>query len=242
MTIPLLTLTGIDERTPIDWLLETIKSVPLMNHKPVVEFGILRSPKAGTAPRYPSVEIIDRIVENVPTSALAFHLCGRYARMVHEGTWWELVREVDFKRVNRVQVNSTECDERAMLNLQRFSIFINLPVIMQWREDVFPLVPGLHLLQDRSGGRGVSETYWACPEPRCRPPHTEIGYAGGLNPSNVNGALRVMSLSADRPWFWIDCESGIRTDDWFDVSKAQQMIDAVLTKWRLRSEDMRAGR
>jgi hypothetical protein len=240
MTIPLLTLTGVDERTPIDWMLEAVKSVPLMNHKPVLEFGILRSPKAGTAPRFPSVQVIDRIVESVPPSALAFHLCGRYARMVHEGHWWDLVREIDFKRVSRVQVNSIEYNERAMLNLQRFSIFINLPVIMQWRGGSFPLVPGLHLLQDRSGGKGIVETAWIAPEVHCRAPHTEIGYAGGLNPANINGAISVIAKAAERPWFWIDCESGIRTDDWFDVIKAQAMIDAVCLFHRFSARDLGA--
>lgn len=27
--------------------------------------------------------------------------------------------------------------------------------------------------------------------------------------------------------FWIDCESSLRTDDWFDTTKADAMIDAV---------------
>lgn len=228
MSAPVLTMTGIDARTSTNWIKEMGRVVG-PNGYPALEFAILRSPKVGQSPRYPDRDAVSRITSYVYPQQLAFHLCGRYARMVHDLEWRELCDVIDFRLVGRVQVNSTECDEKAMITLQRFSVYIGKPVIMQWRGDTFPCVPNLHLLQDRSGGRGIAETEWIRPDDLCAKSNTRIGYAGGLNPSNVREALPKIAKAARGRGFWIDCESGIRTaDDWFDQAKAEEMISAVV--------------
>jgi phosphoribosylanthranilate isomerase len=148
--------------------------------------------------------------------------------MVHNLEWDEICDTIDFGSVGRVQVNSTEADEKAMLKLWRFGQHIGKPIVMQWREDTFPsAVPGVHLLQDRSGGRGVEETKWARPDAGCAATKTFIGYAGGLGPDNIAFAMKsILRASAGRR-FWVDCESNLRTNDWFDQAKAEQMAEAV---------------
>lgn len=230
MSLPILTMTGIDAKTDPKWIKSMLRKYILNSGYSGLEFAILRSPKVDQSPRYPTRDVVKRLVSEAKPGDFAFHLCGRYARMVHSLEWAELCDIIDFSMVGRVQVNSTEADEKAILTLWRFSQHINKPVIMQWRADEFPLVPhSVHLLQDRSGGTGLAETRWAVPDQSTLRGRTyaPIGYAGGLGPANVADALtRIRPLSRGRR-FWIDCESSLRTDDWFDQSKAEAMAEAV---------------
>lgn len=176
-----LTLTGIDAKTDPKWIRHAIQGLIRTTGYSAVEFGILRSPKVDQSPRYPGRDAITKLLSGGYPGDFAFHLCGRYARMVHSLEWAELCDIIDFSKVGRVQVNSTECDEKAMMTLLRFSVHIDRPVIMQWRGDGFPAVPGLHLLQDRSGGQGIAEHTWISPDDLCKKSdRTKIGYAGGL--------------------------------------------------------------
>lgn len=223
-----LTLTGVDAKTDPKWMNSAIKSLIRRTGYSALEFGILRSPRVDQSPRYPGRDAINNLLGAGHPGDFSFHLCGRYARMVHDLEWAELCDIIDFRKVGRVQVNSTERDEKAMLTLMRFSIHIGRPVIMQWRDAVFPCVPSqIHLLQDRSGGRGIEETDWIVPDLTCLKAKRIIGYAGGLGPDNVATALSAIRKTSSGAEFWIDCESSLRTDDWFDTAKADAMIDAV---------------
>lgn len=224
----ILTLTGIDAKTDPKWVRTAIKSLIRTTGYSGLEFGILRSPKVDQSPRYPGRDTIKRLLSAGYPGDFSFHLCGRYARMVHSLEWAELCDIIDFTTVGRVQVNSAECDEKAMMTLMRFSIHIGLPVIMQWRDAVFPCVPAqIHLLQDRSGGRGIAETDWTVPDHMCIKAKRTVGYAGGLGPDNVAAAMPAICRASCGAQFWVDCESSLRTDDWFDTAKADAMIDAV---------------
>lgn len=230
MSLGILTMTGIDAKTDPAWIKSMLRRFVLNSGYSALEFAILRSPKVDQSPRYPGRDVIRRLVSAAYPGDFAFHLCGRYARMVHSLEWAELCDIIDFSAVGRVQVNSTEADEKAILNLWRFSMHINKPVIMQWREDEFPLVPGnVHLLQDRSGGNGIAETKWAIPDRSLQKGQgmAPVGYAGGLGPDSVTAALAKIRPASRGRRFWIDCESSLRTDDWFDQSKAEKMALAV---------------
>lgn len=239
MSLPLLTMTGIDAKTDPKWIGSMLRKFILNSGYSALEFAILRSPKVGQSPRYPTREEIKRLVSDANPGDFAFHLCGRYARMVHTHEWQELCDIIDFSQVGRVQVNSTEDNEKAILNLWRFSAYIGKPVVMQWRGDRFPAVPGVQLLQDRSGGRGVVETQWISPDNLCAKTKTIIGYAGGLGPENVSAALKAISTASAGRRFWIDCESSLRTDDWFDQTKAEDMAVEVYVALRDRFQEVK---
>lgn len=83
------------------------------------------------------------------------------------------------------------------------------------------LGPGEHqLLVDASGGRGVSPAEWT------RPNTTRaVGFAGGLGPDNLAGELPRIAAVARGPW-WVDMETKLRTDDWFDIALAERCSDA----------------
>lgn len=228
MSRPVITFTGADAKTSYGWIKDICRKYTTPSGYTAVEFAILRSPKVCQSPRYPDRETIRQIASYVYPGSLAFHLCGRYARMVFDLEWTELCDIVDFSLVGRVQVNSTECDEKAMVTLQRFSAHIGLPVIMQWRGDSFPCVPGIQLLQDRSGGKGIAESSWISPDNLCIKSRSLFGYAGGLSPDNIAAALPKIRMAAKGRPFWLDCESGVRTDDWLDKEKVEAMMRALV--------------
>jgi phosphoribosylanthranilate isomerase len=158
----------------------------------------------------------------------AFHLCGKYAEMVHCYGWTELDDIVDFRRVGRVQVNHGRMDAEAIVNCWQFGKHIERPVIMQHSSALpFRAVP-ISMLQDQSGGKGLKSSAWVEPSVLSRKAGSPIGYAGGLGPDNIAVELPKIIAAAKGQRFWIDCESSLRDEnDWFDTSKAEAMIRGV---------------
>lgn len=233
-----MTFTGIDAKTDIGWIKAMGRKYVAPSGVSKVEFAILRSPKAGQSARYPNRDQVKRITDYVYPEQLAFHLCGEYARMVHEDRWGELQDIIDFRLVSRVQVNSALSSAEDILRLARFSIHIDKPVIMQWREKIFPYVPVISLLQDMSGGTGAEAEKWFIPSSLAQKARMTIGYAGGLKPENFKEQLHSMSKASCGLSFWTDCESGVRTDDWFDTDKAESMMADMFEfrKWPTREK------
>lgn len=54
--------------------------------------------------------------------------------------------------------------------------------------------------------------------------HGKVGYAGGFNPDNVAEKLSFLMENSQVGDFWIDMESGVRTDDWFDTDKVRRVL------------------
>ena len=224
----ILTLIGIDEKTDVNWIDKMNSRFRLPGTNAAgIEFGILLSPKKKESPRYVSEKTRERFTRYLYPHTLAFHLCGGYSRMVLEHNWLELGDAINFDLINRVQVNTLERSAVGIVTLQQFSAHIGKPVIMQWSGNNFPYFAELSLLQDNSGGRGIKEERWisrlyTSPLVPARP----AGYAGGLGPDNIRAELPAI-VSASKGNFWIDCESSLRTDDWFDQDKAEAMAVAV---------------
>ena len=77
--------------------------------------------------------------------------------------------------------------------------------------------PLIHVLWDNSGGIGRVLDIVAPPEDFRYTP----GYSGGINPNNVAeviGKIEALNLKQD---YWIDMETGVRTEDWFDLDKCE---------------------
>lgn len=56
-------------------------------------------------------------------------------------------------------------------------------------------------------------------------PGVHIGYAGGIGPDNVEGKLRTLLEHPTDDKFWIDMETRVRTEDWFDLDKVEQVLE-----------------
>lgn len=202
-----ITFTGVDDRTPIVDLIA-------LSRRYSVEWGILFSPKhQGVRNRYPtklpSVEIAHDL-------CLSAHLCGGYARRVSAYGAAAEIPEIDFTLFQRVQFNGV-WDTR---NPRAWADHHELKPILQTTAVEFPTPDEVSWLYDRSGGRGEVPHYWPPSDPR-----RLVGYAGGIDVSNVLGIIEV--INPEGP-YWLDMKGRMRdADDWFDLNRCEAVCRAV---------------
>lgn len=193
----MITFTGIDDRT-------RPANCAAISAKFPVEFAFLYSGNR-TDPRYSGLHLLEEFQKRRLRTAV--HLCGDAARTaIRDGIY-----PGDVLRADRIQLNLRDA-EYDWEGLQRISR--RRPTIRQTRDTgAWPLTPlDVAPLLDGSGGRGVPiESFPAAP------PAQLVGYAGGLGPGSVRPFLD--RLPAHPHGFWIDMETGVRTDDWFDPAK-----------------------
>ena len=205
-----ITFTGVDEWTDPAGLAELAADYP-------VEWGILFSTqRRGVDPRYPAQEVIDRLVR-MPLRWAA-HLCGPDARSVIEAGRSPHDRLLT-GHFQRVQINTADPNVSPGA-IAQWAECVNVRAILQCR-GAFPRATCTDMLFDASGGRGISPSEW--PEAVRT---TFCGYAGGLRPENVAGAIAVIGSRAGR--FWIDMETGVRDQqDRFSLEKCRAVCQAV---------------
>jgi hypothetical protein len=224
------TITGADDQVfPRDL-------VSLSETFPFVEWGILYSEKRMGQPRYPSA----RWLSDMPDVPMSLHLCGEAARSVLGGS--PFVLEVLLRagglldrgvEVARIQVNGYEPPSPGLVSVA--AGWETTTFILQVREpgllhpaaadalaagpsySHFPL-DTTSILFDPSGGRGERPAAWPLP-----PEGVPMGYAGGITPDNVVETLE--SIGHIAAPFWIDMESGVRTDDRFDLGKVRRVLE-----------------
>ena len=200
-----LTFTGIDAHTDL------IRARELSLYYPI-EWGVLFSKeRQGKENRYPSHMDINFIgAETMLT--LSAHLCGEYAEKVLSGE----DPGISLRDFDRVQINSVKPDQTTAA---AFGAARDVTPIIQIRDLEFPEDQGCAMLFDRSGGRGVATTEW----PR-HPGGRLVGYAGGISPDNIRDVLEAVDSSGP---YWLDMESGIRTNDLLDLDKCEAIANAV---------------
>lgn len=209
------TFTGVDDRTNVNDLVDLTKRFPF------VEFGVLIS-KGNTnknvVNRYPNATIFKKL-KNKGLN-LSCHLCGSVARnIVKKDDWNEFFDLLgkDYEIFNRFQLNVS-----GVKGFSRDIHFIeDKDFIIQLKEDMslydfYKDLPNVYGFQDNSGGIGRFEDNWLDSD-------RYFGYAGGLNIDNVESVIRDLYVvnNAD---FWIDMETSVRTFDWFDTNKCEQIL------------------
>lgn len=229
------TITGADDRVDPHDL------VKLSTEFPFVEWAILFS-VSRSGPRYPSNHWFSELGKAAPPR-LALHLCGSAARDTIEGSssWIGSVL-CDFK-FQRVQLNGfSRCayeNPRAVKLRSCVLRFPRIEFILQVHSEIglaiIENVRAIHdaggmasILYDPSGGRGIEGAF----RDFVRPFATRLGYAGGIGPDNVE---RIINDIGPGDPYWIDMESGVRTDDRFDLAKVRSVLEkvaAVNAKWR----------
>jgi len=218
-TLPLfITFTGVDSRT-------NIENMRWISDRYPVEWGVLFSRKRqGRENRYPNMNGIDfMMVDNnrVDPAPMRFaaHLCGDLAREIMEYETGDM-RRYPVKRFDRIQINHGEPSVAAA---QRFGQMAGKRCILQCRDtESFPREHDVDWLYDVSGGNGVRPKKWL--------PHPGrlVGYAGGINPGNVLDTIQsINGLMGRCGPYWIDMESSVRTDDWFDLVKVRTVCEVV---------------
>jgi len=222
MKINRVTITGADNNVnPYDlWVMSGIHHF--------VEWGILFTGRKEGYKRYPNQEWIKLVC--LIQGNLSAHFCGSWAKDVVEKQNFDLITNLNPK-FKRVQLNyrftSINSDEYLdMIN----NYCIEHPeraIILQYNKgnktalDSFiqeEHAKNIHFLYDSSGGNGkvISEIK--------EPFNTYTGYAGGLNPENVEDVCKMIYANKNESEVWIDLESGARTNNEFDVQKVNNIL------------------
>lgn len=210
-----ITFTGVDDQTDVLAMAELAALYP-------IEWGVLFSPKRQGKeehPRYPSLEFLKKLTHSGLNLRLSAHLCGGDARQVIEfgrSQYDEPIREY----FDRVQINTADIHVIPK-DLAAWAEGVRVQAILQCR-DVFPNNNDVAWLYDASGGRGITPAIW----PASLGGGWLIGYAGGLNPTNVAAAVDQIQTQASN--YWLDMESGVRDErDRFSIEKCRAVCEAV---------------
>ena len=208
---------------------------------PSAEFGILigsRTRETEEHGIFASLETIKafRDAGAVRGSPTALHLCGAWSRAaVGEPSRISRDRVLALcEGFGRVQLNLHRGWFNGPLRQSRIDSVIRFieaapcaSVILQhrtgWRRT--PVVHDrVEYLFDRSGGKG-REAFDAWPDP---PEHgVRVGYAGGIGPHNIAGALAFAQQHAKAP-LWFDMEGRIRTPDGdFDLDAVASVLSSA---------------
>lgn len=179
-----------------------LKRADELANKYPIEWGLLFSHKNSDA-RYASSQTLAEATEIAGKKSV--HLCGSAAR-----EYPCLPKPVlnIFSSVDRMQLNGVKplCHAK----------HCHVDLIFQKSE--FDFITKFQLF-DVSGGRG--EFPCAIPSPKT---NGLVGYAGGMGPNTVIEYLRM--INCENP-FWIDMESNIRTNGWFDLDKVERVCELV---------------
>jgi len=236
--LELVSLTGADDLVTPEAL------ATLSAQYPFAEWAILYFPEKDGTPRNPSAPWREKFLAlDLPYTAA--HLCG--TRVFHALLDPELADSVisDLSRYRRIQLNINarrpEFADDEVLAIYRKLHQAGLRLILQLHaasesviekflrdvadEDVEGL-KRVDILFDASKGTGQRPDAWPAPH-RFK---LFCGYAGGLGPEvleaelpKIKAAVAQAQSQRDLP-FWIDMESGIRTENAFDLEKAERVL------------------
>lgn len=220
-----ISFNGIDEKTDL-------KRLELIQKEyPFAEFGVILSKNwQENGNRYYNPEKLKDLKGR--SLSLSAHLCGSIAREAIKDNWQPAIDLCDgyFDIFARSQINIAPYN-----NNPEVLEFSNIPdnlneIIIQQRPANYKLFDEYYhrtrdkkvvMLLDGSGGLGIEGTFTGL--------HGlgKLGYAGGLNEKNIIKNTLAISLSTGMENFWMDLESGCRTDDWFDLSKIEYICSQV---------------
>lgn len=232
MRLQHITFTGVDAKTDIKALREIQKEYPL------AEFGVLTSYHwYENGNRYLDPAIIDtlRTPLKEPNLHLSLHVCGTAAHDAAVGNWKKIDKlvwtNIDiFKRVQLNISNHKNNPEHCYIpwvigqeliiqqkDTKDLSLFDE--TVRYWTERPYSHRDEISVLLDASGGRGIDAGIELLQSSR------KVGYAGGINPDNVEEKLCFLLERHTSGPFWIDMESGVRTYDWFDLDKVYKVLE-----------------
>lgn len=222
-----ITFTGIDEQTDIN------RIVDIQMRYPKAEFGMLMCMETVKHPnRFLDPE--SKTAYNTYKAAsqklrLSAHLCGMLALDAAEGNWKTVMQYCpSFGAFLRCQLNLTRLPYTPdIIDTDNMPDTLSELIIQQKNTDnccrflTIKDKSRISVLLDASGGHGI----FTAPTPLSGPYH--VGYAGGLDSHNVSGFVKSLMNDPRVGDFWIDMETGVRTNDWLDLDKVEAVLKAV---------------
>jgi hypothetical protein len=205
-----ITFTGIDRADLLPGMLALSARYP-------IEWGVLVDAAQEGLPLFPTADV-RRVLQSAPLR-LSAHICGAAARSIVD-TGDALIDLTGFSRIqiNHARAGSSEND---ILNSAIFGARHGVRAALQCQGD-FPSDARVDWLYDVSFGTGVRPTTW----PAAMAGLPFCGYSGGLGPDTVRGTLPKFDI-ADGASYWIDMESGVRTENRFDLAKCEAVCRIV---------------
>jgi phosphoribosylanthranilate isomerase len=217
----IVTITGADDAVnPYDL-------IALSEKYEFVEWGVLFSSTAYGKDRYPTIGWRKLLYAAAMSAGnminLSAHLCGRfvderlYSRNSVHTEVETFFRRIQFNRFNKDNVE----------DVLQYSSMAGAAIIIPHNaytnkaiDNMDPEYRGhLSVLFDSSGGRGISPVKW----PEFDPYFFCNGCAGGISEENVESVLTELVKRKDK--FWIDLETGARTNDKFDLPKVERILE-----------------
>ncbi len=251
MYIDRVTLAGVDDNVDRNELYE------LSDLYPFVQWGILLYKEKRGKPRYPSNEWIDKFDRYAPEFVSRnVHLCGSNAYDFCTGDL-SVVRYSAYghPRYDSIQVNIPGGFGIADMAGDVADLFVRsskvITTIIQANDYSNPIVNALQkkecgnfvdILFDESRGKGVEGKFEETKEMHKILGRSKCGFAGGINHENVvkvaDKILRISNMHYDvrselmgynysPPSTWIDMESGVRTDNEFDLDKVRLVLEKM---------------
>ena len=221
MKLKYCSITGADDAINPDDLSQLAAEFPFL------ETAILLLPARAGTPRFPKLDWIENFFKTYRGKNAAMHLCddGFLGFVAGRADILDLMRGFQ-----RIQLNLKFGDVEGKYDpaelVARVRAHPQWQFILQYTHDKKGLLPSFHdvpnhaVLFDESAGRGISPDSWDAPLTG----HF-CGYAGGMNPDNVEANIKMIEKVAAGHTTWIDMESGVRTDDKFDLGKMRKILE-----------------
>jgi hypothetical protein len=205
-----ITFTGVDSA-------ESIPAMQALSSRYPIEWGVLFDPGRPSEPLFPEAAVRAAVAR--AGVRLGVHVCGELAAAIVQGR----KPAVQFAGFSRLQINHGRAGSTAeqIRHSRDFAAGQGLRAVLQC-QGAFPQDAGVDWLFDVSFGTGAVAREWpplSCSGPFC-------GYSGGLGPDNVRARLASAPVAPGVP-YWIDMESGVRTDGRFDTAKCAAVCEAV---------------
>lgn len=224
MKLKHITFTGIDAKTDIQDLID------IQREYPILEFGVLMSYHwYENGNRYLNPQLLGNLWGQ--SLNLALHVCGRAASDASDGFWNRINLHLagNLGLFKRVQVNIAGRTDVPYRLASPPTVHTEVIIQQKGINDIefFERSKWMNtsVLLDASGGRGIDTPIEILPNLlHGGISDYKVGYAGGINPDNVAEKLTFLMENEQVGDFWIDMESGVRTDDWFDTTKVRQVL------------------
>ena len=220
MKLTKVTFTGVDERTDLSRL------AALQENYPFAEFGVLLSYDwQENGNRFPAPVFLNTLKDL--RLKLSAHFCGLLAVDIARGKLFKMSELLNGcqKIFRRCQLNLKAGEMITELRkLQPIPFMREIIIQMHSPEMCRRFLCGdrpknASFLLDASGGNGIDT-----PIDIVTAPGVHIGYAGGIGPDNVAEKLRTLLAYPSDESFWVDMETRVRTDDWLDLDKVEQVL------------------
>lgn len=233
MSLELVSLTGADDRVAPEAL------AALSAKYPFVEWAVLYFHEKEDTPRNPSALWRENFLSlGLPYTAA--HLCGTQVFRELLTPEKAPARIADLSRYRRIQLNINarrpEFTDEEVLSIYRKLHGAGLRLILQHHaaseqvieQFLYDLdeegLKRVDILFDASKGTGQRPDTWPAPHRF----NLFCGYAGGLGPDVLATELQKIKAAVARSGrdlpYWIDMETGVRTENAFDLAKAEQVL------------------